>query len=102
MYHAKNDAQKPITSILKIMIQTKNLHISTTCQWDVNNFYGWAISKTLAIDGFKWKKYLLRFDEGLLQNYDQDTDKGCILEIDVKFPKELQKLRSDLPFLPRK
>ena len=48
--------------------------------------YRWfqMVKITLAIDGFKWKKYLLRFDEGLIQNYDEDTGKGCILEIDAK------------------
>ena len=35
-----------------------------------------------------------------LKNYDKDSDKGYILEVDVKYPKNLHDLRSDLPFLP--
>ena len=34
-----------------------------------------------------------------MENYDQDSEKGEILEIDVKYPWKLQKLHLDLPFL---
>ena len=70
--------------------------------WDDNNLYRWAISQKLSVDGFKWRKYWFRFDEELVQNYDEDSNKGYILEIDVKYPKELQKLGSDLQLLPKK
>ena len=35
-----------------------------------------------------------------IKNYDEDSDKGFILEIDVKYPKKLHDLHSDLPFSP--
>ena len=38
----------------------------------------------------------------LIQNYDQDSDKGYILEVDVNYPKELHKLHSGMPFLSKK
>ena len=37
-----------------------------------------------------------------MQNYDEKSDKGYILEVDVDYPKKLQKSYSDLPFLPKR
>ena len=36
------------------------------------------------------------------KNYDEDSDKGNIFEVDVKYPKRLHDLHSDLPFLPKR
>ena len=67
---------------------------------DVNNLYGWAVSQKLPVDGFKWKKNMLKFNEDFTKSYDEDSDKGYILEVDVKYPNNLHDLHSDLPFLP--
>ena len=40
--------------------------------------------------------------EEFIQNHDEDKDKGYILEVDVKYLKELQELCSGLPFLPER
>ena len=37
-----------------------------------------------------------------MKNYDEDGDKGYIIVADVKYPKYLHKLYSDLSFLPEK
>ena len=37
-----------------------------------------------------------------MKNYDEDSDKGYILEVDVKYPRKLHDLHSDLPFLPKR
>ena len=49
---------------------------------DDNNLYGWAMSQKLLVSGFKWEKN--------------------ILEVDVKYPKNLHALHEDLPFLPER
>ena len=36
------------------------------------------------------------------KKYDENNDKGYILEVDVEFPKNLHNLYSDLPFLPER
>ena len=42
---------------------------------------------------------MLNFNEDFIKNYDEDSDKGYILEVDVEYPKNLLDLRSDLSFL---
>ena len=70
---------------------------------DANNLYGWAMSKKLPTNGFKWidnnetAKHVI--NEDFIKNYNENNDKGYILEVDVKYPKRLHKLHSDLPFL---
>ena len=60
---------------------------------DANNLYGWAISQPLPTGGFEW----VTPDE--IAKY---SDKGYLLEVDVKHPKELHDLHNDLPFMCEK
>ena len=67
---------------------------------DANNLYGRAMSQKLPVRGFKWKKDKLKFNEEFIKNYDEDSDKGYILEVDVKYSENVHGLHEDLPFLP--
>ena len=60
------------------------------------------MSQKLPVDGFKWKKNMLKFNDDFIKNYDEDSDKGYILEVDVEYPKHLPDLHSDLPFFPKR
>ena len=66
-----------------------------------NNLYGWTMSKKLPVNGFKWldSNKINEINEDFIKNYDENNDKGYIFEVDVKYPKRLHKLHSDLPFL---
>ena len=66
---------------------------------DAKNLYGWGMSEKLPVNGFKWIKNIFKFDEDFIQNYDEDSNKGYILEVDVEYPKDLLNLHSDLPLL---
>ena len=37
-----------------------------------------------------------------MNKYTINSSKGCVLEVDLEYPKELQELRSDYPFAPYK
>ena len=68
---------------------------------DANNLYGWAMSKKLPVNGFKWldSDKINEINEYFIKNYNENDNKGYIFELDVIYPKRLHKLHSDLPFL---
>ena len=70
---------------------------------DANNLYSWAMSKKLPVNGFKWinnnETAVSVIKEDVIKNYEENNDKGYIFEVDVKYPKRLHNLHSDLPFL---
>ena len=63
-----------------------------------NNLYGWAMSQKLPVNGFKWVKRLLKFNERFIKKYDENSNKGYFLEVDVKYPKNLFNLHKDFAF----
>ena len=62
------------------------------------------MSQKLPADGFEWIKEddLSKFNANFIKNYDENSNKGYIFEVDVEYPKYLHKLHSDLPFLPER
>ena len=67
----------------------KNIKSSYLVYLDANNLYGWAVSKKLPVDSFKFieKDNLSKFDEKFIKDYDKNSDKGYLLEVDVEYPK---------------
>ena len=63
------------------------------------------MSKKLPVNGFRWldSDEINEINEEFIKNYNENDKKGVdILEVDVKYPKELHDLHSDLPFLPER
>ena len=65
---------------------------------DANNLYGWAMSQYLPTGGFKW----LSEKEVNLSKFDDESEKGLILEVDLEYPKELHDLHNDYPLAAEK
>ena len=68
----------------------KNIESSYIQYLDANNLYGWDMSQRFLVNNFKWV-------EEFIKNYNENSYKGYILEVDIKYPKKLQDLHSDLP-----
>ena len=54
-----------------------------------NNLYGWAMSKKLPANGFKWLDND-KINEEFIKNYNENDKRGYILEV------------NDLPYLPER
>ena len=52
---------------------------------DVNNLYGYAMSKFFPTSGFKWIN-AKEFDSN---KHTSNSSKGCVLEVDLEYPNEL-------------
>ena len=66
---------------------------------DASNLYGWEMSQRLPVNGFKWVKNLSQLNESCIRNYDENSNIGYFLEVDIDYPKELFNLHKDLSFL---
>ena len=44
------------------------------------------MSQKLQVNRFKWVEDTLEINEEFIKNYDENNDKGYILEVDVKYP----------------
>ena len=71
---------------------------------DMNNLYGWAMSKYLPYEGFKWLKNVDKFDVMSI-NECNSIDKspiGYFLEVDLEYPDQLHELHNDFPLASEK
>ena len=73
--------------------------LTFTTYLDMNNLYGWAKSKYLRYEGFKWLKNINEFD---VMSINEKSLIGYLLEVDLEYPDELHKLHNDYPLVPEK
>ena len=78
----------------------KNKESSFLMYVDANNLYGWAMSKKLPVDSFKWIDDLTMFTEDFKKVYDEESDIGYLLVVDVEYPIKIRMSYKYLPFLP--
>ena len=55
---------------------------------DANNLCGFSMIQKLALGDFEWEENISKFNENLIKNYDEDRNKGYILEVDVEYPRK--------------
>ena len=68
---------------------------------DENNIYRWAMVQNLPTHRFKWKK-VEDFTPEKIDELVKKDETGYLLEVDVKYPKELHENHNELPFLVEK
>ena len=66
---------------------------------DMNNLYGWAMSGYLPYSGFKWLKNAYNFD---VRSVGETSSIGCILKVNLEYPKKVHLLHNDCPLAPEK
>ena len=54
---------------------------------DANNLHGWAMEQNLPVGGFKWVKDVHKMDEDFIKSYDENSNIGYFLKIDIEYPK---------------
>ena len=57
------------------------------------------MSQKVPANGFKWVGKLSKFNERFIKSYNENSDKGYFLEVDVEYPKNLFNSQEDLPLL---
>ena len=62
---------------------------------DANNLYGWAMSRSLPTGGFRW----VDIKPDKISKLAKRKSKGYLLEVDVRYPKELHDSHNDLHFM---
>ena len=56
----------------------------------------------LPVNKFEWIEDTFQFNEGFIKNYNEESDEGYFLEVDVHYPEKFSELHNDLPFLPER
>ena len=80
----------------------KSIESSYLKYLDANNLYGSTMSPKLPINGFKWENDVSKFNEDFIKNYDENSDEGYFLEVDIEYPKQLFGSNKELSFLPER
>ena len=65
----------------------KSTGLSYLAYLDANNLYGYTMCEKRPVNGFKWVEDLSQFNEDFIKIYDENSDKGYFLEVDVEYPK---------------
>ena len=80
----------------------KNKEWSYLQYWDINHSFGWAMLQKPPINNFEWIKEISQFNWDFIKNYNEESNGGYFLEVDVQYLEKLHELHNDLPFLPER
>ena len=67
----------------------KNIESSYIKYLDVNNLYGWEMSRKLPVNDLKWikKRKVSKFNKDFIKYYDENGNIGYFCEVDIDYPK---------------
>ena len=57
------------------------------------------MSQKLPVNCFKWIENASQFNEDFIKNYNEESDEGYFLEVDIQYTEELHEIPNDLTFL---
>ena len=80
----------------------KNKEPSFIQYLDVNNLHCWTMLQKFPVNNFEWIEDTSEFNEDFIKSYDEESDEGYFLKVDVQYLEKLHQLHNDLPFLPER
>ena len=80
----------------------KNKESSYLRYWDVNNLYGWAVLQKLPANKFEWIKDTSKFNEDFIKNYNEESDEGYFIKVNIQYLENYMNFSKYFPFLPEK
>ena len=60
------------------------------------------MSQKFPINKFEWIKDTSQFNKDFIKKYNEESDEGYFVEVDVQYLKKLHEIYIDLPFFTRK
>ena len=57
------------------------------------------MSQKLPVNKFKWIEDTSQFNEDFIEIYNEESEEGYFLRVDIQYPEKLHELYNDLPFL---
>ena len=70
--------------------------------WDVNNLYSWAIFQKLPVNNFEWIEDTSQVNEDFIKSYNEQSDEGYFLKVNVQYLEKIHEIHDDLLFLPER
>ena len=68
----------------------------------MDKFCDWGISQKVSVNGSKWLENTFHFNWDFIKSYNENSDRGYFLEVDVQYPNKLHNFHNDLPFYLKK
>ena len=79
----------------------RNKESSYILYWNKNNLYSWAMLQKLPVNNFVWVKDISQFNEDVIKNGNEESDKGYFLEVDVQHIKNYMNFIMIYHFYPK-
>ena len=58
------------------------------------------MSQKLPIHNFEWIKNTSQFNKDFIKNYNEESNKGYFIEVDIQYSEKLLEFHNDFSFLP--
>ena len=60
------------------------------------------MSQKLSVNNFEWIKYTSQLNENFIKSYNEESNEGYCLKVDVQHFEKIHETHNDLPFLPER